>query len=63
MSFVGEILGGIEGTRYFYIVGLLLFIALFIVMIYRTIKMPKKDVIQFKTSILDRDELEQNTDK
>ena len=60
MGFVGEILNGVEGIKYFYIVGLLIFIILFIVMLYRTIKIPRKDLMKFKASILENDELESN---
>ena len=60
MSFVGGVLNGVEGIQYFYIVGLLIFMTLFIVILYRTIKIPRKDLMKFKTSILDKDELESN---
>lgn len=58
MGFVSEILNGQDGIQYFYIVGLLIFMTLFIVIVYRTVKIPKKDLMKFKTSILDNDELE-----
>jgi len=58
MSFVGGVLNGVDGIQYFYIVGLLIFMTLFIVILYRTIKIPRKDLMKFKTSILENDELE-----
>jgi hypothetical protein len=60
MSFVSGVLNGVDGIQYFYIVGLLIFMTLFIVILYRTIKIPRKDLIKFKTSILEKDELESN---
>lgn len=58
MKFVGETLKGIQGIQYFYIVGILIFIALFILILYRTIKIPKDDLVNYKTSILDKDEMD-----
>jgi hypothetical protein len=60
MSFVSGVLNGVDGIQYFYIVGLLIFMTLFIVILYRTIKIPRKDLMKFKTSILEKDELESN---
>jgi len=60
MGFVGDVLNGVEGIQYFYIVGLLLFMLLFIVVVYRTVKMPRHDLMKFKTSILENNELESN---
>lgn len=57
MKFVGEVLADIEGIQNFYIIGILIFLALFIVILYRTIRIPKKDLINFKTSILEKDEV------
>ena len=59
MKFVGEVLGNVNGIQYYYIVGLIIFISLMIVILYRTIKMPKKEIIDIKTSIFDKDELVQ----
>lgn len=55
MSFVGEVLRNTAGIQYYYIVGLFIFITLFFVVLYRTIKIPKKDLEEYKTSILDND--------
>ena len=59
MKFVGEVLGNVNGIQYYYIVGLIIFISLMIVILYRTIKMPKKEIIDIKTSIFEKDELVQ----
>lgn len=60
MSFVSNVLNGVNGIQYFYIVGIFIFIGLFIVMIYRTIKIPKNDLTKIKSSILDDDNIEPN---
>ena len=60
MKFVGEVLGSIGGIQNFYIAGLLIFIAMFIIIVYRTIKIPKKDLINYKTSIFEKDEVDFN---
>lgn len=59
MKFVGEVLENVNGIQYYYIVGLIIFISLMIVILYRTIKMPKKELIDIKTSIFEKDELVQ----
>lgn len=53
MKFVSGVLGDVDGIQNFYIVGMMIFLVLFVVILYRTIKMPKKDLIKFKTDILD----------
>ena len=58
MSFVGDVLKSVEGIQYLYIVGIFIFFGLFVVMIYRTIKMPGKDLIEYKSSILDDNNIE-----
>lgn len=60
MSFVSGVLNGVDGIQYYYIVGLIIFMTLFIVILYRTIKIPRKDLMKFKASILENDELESN---
>ncbi len=60
MSFVGNVLQNVDGIQYFYIAGIFIFIALFIVIVYRTIKIPRKDLDDFKTSIFDQEELNSN---
>ncbi|TFH39711.1 MAG: hypothetical protein E4G95_00335 [Bacteroidia bacterium] len=56
MEFVENVLGGNEGIEWYYVVGLLLFISLFIIILYRTFRMPKGEVIEIKESILDNDD-------
>jgi hypothetical protein len=60
MGFVGEVLDNVAGIHIYYIIGLLIFIALFLVMLVRTIKMPKTELIDIKTSILDNNEVNPN---
>ena len=57
MSFVGNVLQNVNGIQYFYIAGIFIFITLFIVIVYRTVKIPRKDLNDFKTSIFDEEEL------
>ena len=57
MKFVGEVLGNVNGIQYYYIAGLLIFISLLAVIVYRTIKIPKKELIDIKTSIFEKGEL------
>jgi len=57
MSFVGNVLQNVDGIQYFYVAGILIFISLFIVIVYRTIKIPRKDLDNFKTSIFEKEEL------
>ena len=52
MKIVSEVLTGIEGIRIFYIIGLLIFMALFIVIFVRTMRIPKSYVEEIKNSIL-----------
>jgi hypothetical protein len=59
MNFVGNVLSDVNGIQAFYTIGLLIFLALFVVILYRTIRMPRKDLVDFKTSIFEVDELNQ----
>ncbi|WP_340113452.1 hypothetical protein [Maribellus mangrovi] len=52
MKIVSEVLTSIEGIRIFYIIGLLIFIALFIVIFIRTMRMKNSDMDEIKNSIL-----------
>jgi hypothetical protein len=56
MKIVSNLLENIEGIQIYYIVGLLIFVTLFIVITIRTIKMPKKEVEKIKNSILNDNE-------
>jgi hypothetical protein len=55
MGFVGELLGKQNGIQWYYIIGLFIFITLFVVMIYRTMNIPKSDILNYKQSILDNE--------
>ncbi len=57
MGAVGEILKSVNGIERYYIAGILIFIVIFMVILYRTIRIPKTDLERFKNSILDKDEL------
>ncbi len=59
MNFVGNVLRDVNGIQAFYTIGLLIFLALFVVILYRTIRMPREDLVDFKTSIFEVDELNQ----
>lgn len=56
MGFVGEVMDNVQGIHIYYIVGLLIFVALFIVMLTRTILIPKAELLEMKTAILDGDD-------
>jgi len=60
MKFVGEVLGDVQGIQNFYIAGLIIFMGLFILVLYRTLKIPKKDLVSYKTSIFENDEVSIN---
>lgn len=60
MKIVSNVLENIQGIQIFYIIGLLIFVLLFVVILIRTIRMPKKETEEIKNSILDDDETEDN---
>ena len=55
MKIVSDLLTGIEGIRVYYIIGLLIFVLLFVAILVRTMRMKKKDVEDIKNSILEDD--------
>ncbi len=55
MGFVSDILSNENGIQWYYIIGLLIFLSLFITIIYRVIKIPKSVLMQHKESILEND--------
>jgi len=59
MGFVSETLSGINGIEWYYIIGIILFIGLFISVVIFTYAIPKIDLIRFKSSIFEEDELGQ----
>jgi hypothetical protein len=52
MKIVSNLLENIEGIQIYYIVGLFIFMTLFIIISIRTIRMPKQEVEKIKNSIL-----------
>lgn len=58
MGFVNDTLSKIDGIEWYYIVGIIIFVGLFIGMVIHTYTIPKKDLIKFKSSIFDREEVE-----
>jgi len=57
MGFVGETLSGVNGIQWYYIVGIILFVGLFIGVVIHTYRIPKKDLNKFKSSIFEQEEL------
>lgn len=58
MKLVSNLLENIEGIQIYYIIGLLIFVALFIVIFIRTMRMPDKEMEKIKNSILNDRESE-----
>ena len=59
MKLVSNVLEGMEGIHILYIIGLLLFIVLFIIIFVRTMRRPAAEMNEIKESILienDQDE-------
>ncbi|MEN8115705.1 MAG: hypothetical protein ABFS16_01925 [Bacteroidota bacterium] len=52
MKIVSNLLQSIEGIQIFYIIGLLIFVALFIVIFIRTMRMSNNEMEEIKNSIL-----------
>lgn len=63
MKIISNLLEDIDGIRIYYIIGLLIFVALFIVISIRTWKMPKQDAEKIKNSILNDHETDNNADR
>lgn len=53
MGFVGKVLDGVEGIENYYIIGLFIFLILFIIILIRTVRIPKKKLEDYKRAILD----------
>lgn len=51
MKLVSKVLEGMEGIHIFYIIGLLLFIVLFILILVRTMRRPSAEMNEIKESI------------
>jgi TM2 domain-containing membrane protein YozV len=56
MKIVSNLLENIEGIQIYYIVGLLIFVILFIVISIKTYRMPNKEADDIKNSILNDNE-------
>jgi hypothetical protein len=56
MKIVSNLLTSIEGIQIFYIIGLLIFVVLFVVIFIRTMRMKNSDMEAIKNSILSDDE-------
>jgi hypothetical protein len=56
MGFVGNVLEKVNGIHWYSIVGLFIFITLFIIIVYRTYKLPKSELLEYKQSILNDEE-------
>jgi hypothetical protein len=52
MKIVSDLLTSIEGIQVFYIIGLLIFVVLFIVIFIRTMRLKNSDMEDIKNSIL-----------
>jgi hypothetical protein len=57
MGNISETLAGIEGIQWYYIVGIIIFVGLFIGVVIHTYTIPRKDLIRFKSSIFEKEEL------
>ena len=57
MGFVSETLAGINGIEWYYIIGIILFLGLFIGVLIYTYTIPRIDLAKFKTSIFEEEEL------
>ncbi len=58
MKIVSNLLENIEGIQIYYIIGLLIFVLLFIVILIRTMRMPNEEMDKIKNSILQENETE-----
>ena len=59
MKIVSNVLENIDGIQVFYLIGLLIFVTLFLVILIRTIKRPNKEISDIKNSILQDDDSEE----
>lgn len=57
MKMISNILENVQGIQIYYIIGLLLFVCLFIIILIRTIRMPSKEADRIKKSILNDNEI------
>jgi preprotein translocase subunit YajC len=59
MKIVSNVLENIEGIQIYYILGLLIFITLFIVIVIRTMRRPAEEMKEIKESILNDNDPEE----
>lgn len=57
MGFVSETLGSLKGIEWYYIIGIILFFGMFIGVLIYTYAIPRMDLVKFKSSIFEEDEL------
>ncbi|WP_068474583.1 hypothetical protein [Saccharicrinis aurantiacus] len=55
MGFVSEVLKNVEGLYWYYSIGIFIFIVLFIIIAYKTIRTPKEVMNEYKNAILEDD--------
>ena len=60
MGFVSDTLARVDGIQWYYIVGILLFVGLFIGVVIYVYKIPKKELNKYKSSIFEKEELGKN---
>jgi len=56
MKIVSSVLETVEGIQTYYIVGLLIFVILFVIILFRTFRMSKNETTFKKESIFDEEE-------
>lgn len=59
MKIVSNVLESVDGIQVWYVLGLLIFLALFIVIVIRTWRRPAKEMVEIKESILNDNEPEE----
>lgn len=60
MKIVSNLLENIEGIGIYYIVGLLIFVVLFVVILIRTMKKSNNEMEKIKNSILEENDSDEN---
>lgn len=55
MGFVGHVLKNAQGIEWYSIVGILIFMSLFILIVYRTYRTPNKTMESYKAMLFDDD--------
>ena len=59
MKIVSNVLENIDGIQIYYIVGLLIFVTLFVLIVIRTMRRPAEEMNQIKESILIENDTEE----